>query len=148
MKTRTTALLAGGAAAAVLVTGGVAVAATSTSSVTPGQGTAGTGAHHHHDGVGSTKIEHGQFALEDASGQQITRDVVNGAVTAVSSSSISVEDGTGTTTTFSVGQDTRVHRKGQAKGTTSTIAAIKTGAQVTVLGTGTGPYAANAVVTH
>lgn len=141
MRTRTRALVAGGAAAVVLATGGVAVAATATPTTTPGHG-------HRGDRAPFARIEHGQFVTKDKSGAQVTHDIVTGTVTAVSGTSVSVKDGTGSVTVFAVDAKTRVHVRGQAKGTTTTVSAVKTGGDVTVLGTGTGPFTADSVRVH
>lgn len=142
MTKKTTWLAVGGTVAAVLTTGGVAAAATSSSSSTAGS----TGHHHrHHERLALSHIEHGQFVSRDKAGRQVTHEVANGSVSAVSPTSISVKDGSGTTTTFVVDAQTRVRVKGQAKGAKSTIVAVKTGEQVFVLGDGTGPYTATFV---
>lgn len=138
MRTRTKTVVAGGVVAVVLATGGVAVAATATPTTTPGHG-------HRGDRAPFARIEHGQFVTKDKAGAQVTHDIVTGTVTAVSGTSLSVKDGTGTVTAFTVGARTRVHVKGQAKGRRSTISAVKTGGDVTVLGTGTGPFTATSV---
>ena len=148
LHTRTKAVIAIGSAALVLGTGGVAVA----------QGTGATTAGHGHrahpgrPGAGAGfgarpgAVEHGQFVTKDPkTGAQVTHDIAGGTVTAVSATSIAVKTGDGTTVTFTVAPTTRVHVKGQARKTTSTISAIRTGQQVVVLGTGTGPFTATAV---
>lgn len=79
----------------------------------------------------------------------VTRDLINGTVTAVSSTSITVQSGDKTTETFVVGKTTKVVARAATKGakpTASTIAKVAKGQHVIVTGTGTSKLAAKHIV--
>ena len=87
-------------------------------------------------------------SLKTKKGYQ-TVDFVNGSVTSVSASSISVQAGDKTTETFTVGKTTKVrtHTAGtKGKAATSTIAKVVKGDHVIVLGTGSGTKTATRVL--
>ncbi|MET3807192.1 hypothetical protein ABIB25_004215 [Nakamurella sp. UYEF19] len=82
------------------------------------------------------KVSHAQWVSKDGkTGSFVTHDAVRGSVTAVSAGSITIKATDGTSETYVVNGSTKVHVKGD-KGTTSTVAKVKVGDQVGVLGTG------------
>lgn len=126
---------------AVLALGGGGIALAQTASATT------TGHGHRAHGSRLRHVEHGQFTTGKGKGTPVTHDVANGTVTAVSATALTVEAADGTSVSFTVSGATKVHVKGQAKGTSSGIATVKTGQDVMVVGTGggSGPYAATFV---
>lgn len=139
MKTRTKAAIAVAVTGIVLAGGGIAVAEAATPTTVTGHG-------HRGSGLKLKRIEQGQFVTKDGkTGAQVTHEIANGDVTAVSPTSITVKTGDGKTVTFTVSSSTKVHVKGQAKGSTGSISSVKTGQQALVVGTGTGPFAATRI---
>ncbi len=79
----------------------------------------------------------------------VTRDLINGTVTAVSSTSITVEAGDRTSETYVVGTATKVVARATTKGakpTASVISKVAKGQHVIVSGTGTSPLTAKRIV--
>lgn len=93
----------------------------------------------------AARIEHGQFVVRGKSGT-VTRDLINGAVSAVSPSSLTVRAADGTEETFAVTSQTKVRARAGGKGSPSTMAAVAVGDHVVVLGTGSSSLSANRVV--
>ncbi len=144
-------LIGGAVCAAIVGVGGAALAATgtsSTSSTPSGTSTSSTTAKHHHKGLtGLDRVAHGQFVVKGKDGKYVTEDVVNGDVTSVSSTSISVKAGDGVTETYTVTKNTKIilRTKGQKPAQTDISKAAK-GTHVFVLGTGTGTPTATRIV--
>jgi len=87
---------------------------------------------------------HGVIVTKDDSGKYVTHDGILGAVTAVSSSSITIKSSDGFAQRFSINSDTKVRVKADGKG--ATISAVHVGDHVGVVGTGTGTPVATYVV--
>ncbi|SDJ30645.1 hypothetical protein SAMN05444157_2745 [Frankineae bacterium MT45] len=145
--------IAGGAGAAVLGIGTAALAVSGSPTPSPASGTSHATKHktarENFGGVLTRlrNVQHAQWVTEDAKTKAtVTHDAIRGSVTAVSATSISVKSLDGVSQTYSVGSATKVHTKGQAKGTTGSISAVKTGDSVVVIGTGTSSLAAVRVV--
>ncbi len=154
------------AVAAVAGTTGVAIAhaqgtsATTTATATP-TGTATTGA----PGASATKgtkagkaangakagngaagkeilgklkdFQHAEWVTKGDANAYVTHDAILGQVSAVSSTAITVKSADGTSMTFAVNADTKVHQRhttGSTSTTTPTIADVKTGQTVLVGG--------------
>lgn len=90
------------------------------------------------------KVSHAQWVSKDKNGTFVTHDAVRGSVSAVSTTSITVKATDGTTETFSVNADTKIHKG--AKGTPGAISTVKPGDEVGVLGTGTAPMVATHIL--
>ena len=67
-------------------------------------------------------------------------------MTAVSATSITIKAADGTSETYAVTSATKVHVKGEAKGTKGTIGQVKVGDQAGVVGVGTSVKTATAVI--
>ncbi|GAA2636436.1 hypothetical protein GCM10010399_81800 [Dactylosporangium fulvum] len=125
----------------IVVGGGVAVAnAASTSGAVaqqgPGHGGDGPGGRGGRVERGGVKgALHGDFVVKDGSGKYVTQRLQSGAVTAVSSTSITAKSEDGHSTTFTVGTDTKVNHG------SSTIGDVKVGDTVTVVGVVSGDTA-------
>ena len=80
-------------------------------------------------------FQHAEWVTKGDGNTYVTHEAILGEVTAVSASSITVKSTDGTSMTFAVTPDTKVHQR-QTKGatTTPTIADIKTGQTVLVGG--------------
>jgi hypothetical protein len=145
-----------GLAAVVVLGGGTAAYAASTSSgatPTPSASAAPSGS-----GSASAKAAHprlvklgargvrAQVVTRGKNGTFVTHDTIRGQVIAVSATSIGVKAADGTTETFTVSSATKVRMRTAGKGAPSSIGLVKTGDTVLVLGTGTGPFAAQHVV--
>ena len=80
-------------------------------------------------------FQHAEWVTKGDNNTYVTHEAILGQVTAVSSTSITVKSTDGTSMTFAVTADTKVHQR-QAKGstTTPTIADVKTGQTVLVGG--------------
>ena len=147
--------ISGAVAAAVLGSGAAALAASdSTTPGTPsapgaaaGAGTAaGAGKNHPIARALARNTLHGQFVTRAQSGEFVTHDVIRGAVTAVSSTSISVKAADNTTQTYVVNSDTKVRQRSDGKGASGTIGAVHTGDDVEVVGTGTSTLTATGIL--
>ena len=143
--------IAGATAAVIVGAGTAAIAATGDSSSTTGTpassstssptatGAAGRLARRHpriaalleHHAV------HGSIVTKDSTGTYVTHDGVVGAVTAVSSTSITVKASDGFTQTYAVTSTTKVRQRKDPKADPLTIASVHVGDTVGVLGTGT-----------
>ncbi|WP_433089561.1 hypothetical protein ACQP1P_23715 [Dactylosporangium sp. CA-052675] len=84
---------------------------------------------------------HGDFVVKGSNGQYVTERLQTGTVTAVSATSITAKSEDGFSTTFAVGEATKVNNGA------STIADVKTGATVTVIGTVSGSTATATEIT-
>lgn len=93
----------------------------------------------------ASRTEHGQFVTASKKGP-VTHDVINGDVTAVSATAITVKAKDGTTETYAVTPRTKVRIRTAGKGTAGTISEVKTGDHVVVVGTGTSRLTADQVV--
>lgn len=88
-------------------------------------------------------LSHAQWVSKDPkTGAFVTHNAIRGSVTAVSPTSITVKAADGISKTFAVNSGTKVRAKGAEKAAPSTIAKVKVGDRVGVLGTGTGPMTA------
>jgi hypothetical protein len=93
------------------------------------------------------RAAHGQWVARDRNtGAWITHDAIRGSVTAVSATSITVKAPDNVSETFVVGSDTKVRQRQAGKATDSSIAAVHTGDEVVVLGTGSDAFAATRIV--
>ncbi len=93
------------------------------------------------------KVSHAQWVSKDGkTGTFVTHDAVRGNVTAVSAGSITIKATDGTSETFVVNSATKVHVKGDAKGTPGTISQVKVGDGAGVIGTGAGTMTATHVI--
>ncbi len=78
-------------------------------------------------------FQHAEWVTKGDGTTYVTHEAILGAVTAVSSTSITVKSTDGTSMTFAVTADTKVHQRPKSS-TTPTIADIKTGQTVLVGG--------------
>jgi hypothetical protein len=151
-------ILLGGVAAAVIVgAGGTALAVTG-SSTTAGTPSASSSSSRPSSSSSSKKadakkkhpflrrLEHGQFVTRGKGGQAVTHDLIKGTVTAVSSTSITVQATDKKSETFAVTKDTKVRVRKDGKGSASTVASVAKGDHVMVSGTGTSTFTAGAIV--
>ena len=92
------------------------------------------------------RVAHAQWVSKDKDGKFVTHDAVRGSVTAVSSTAITVKAADSTTETFALNSSTTVHAKGDTKAHPGTIAQVKVGDEVGVLGTGSGTMTATHVL--
>jgi hypothetical protein len=123
---------------------GVASAALATSGSDPSttSGTGRTGSqsgaeHHRHHELHAIlrHVMHGEVTTKGPGGY-VTHSGVRGAVTAVSSTSITVKSVDGYTATFTLNPDTKVRERtaGRHGATSGSVSAVKPGDQVAVLG--------------
>ena len=92
-------------------------------------------------------VAHAQWVSKDAkTGAWVTHDAVRGDVTAVSGTSITIKAADSTSETFTVNSTTKVHAKGDTKAHPGTIAQVKVGDEIGVLGTGSGTMTATHVL--
>ncbi|SOD73291.1 hypothetical protein SAMN05892883_2583 [Jatrophihabitans sp. GAS493] len=146
--------IAGGVGAAVLGIGTAAMAASGSPTPSPASRPSSAAKHHtaarENVGRALTKlrsVQHAQWVTEDSKTKAtVTHDAIRGSVTAVSPTSISVKSLDGVSQTYRVASSTKVHTKGQTKGATGSISAVKSGDSVVVLGTGTSSLTAARVV--
>jgi hypothetical protein len=93
------------------------------------------------------RAAHGQWVSRDRkTGRWVTHDAIRGSVTAVSATSITVKAPDNVSETFAVGSGTTVRQRQAGKSSDSTIAAVHTGDDVVVLGTGSGTFTATRIV--
>lgn len=162
-------LLGGVTAAAIVGAGGTAIALTGSDSLTPtptpSTSNAKPGPGHKnadhkkgkHGMAGKLgRLAHGEFVTKGKDGKFVTHDLINGTVSAVSSTSITVVAADKKIETFSVTKDTKVRertitakadkpktkadkskQKKKKKASESSISKIATGDRVLVAGTGT-----------
>ncbi|HZC71560.1 MAG TPA: hypothetical protein VE442_12775 [Jatrophihabitans sp.] len=90
-------------------------------------------------------VAHGEVVINGQDGY-VTHDFVAGMVTSVSSSSITIRSGDGTSETYAVTKDTRVRVLGDRARGLSSIGDIATGDHVGVAGTGTSTLTAKHVI--
>ena len=79
-------------------------------------------------------FQHAEWVTKGDGNTYVTHEAILGEVTAVSSTSITVKSTDGTSMTFAVTADTKVHQRQKGATTTPTIADIKTGQTVLVGG--------------
>lgn len=142
--------------AAVSSTGSASAASSTAPAPTPAPGAANAHPDHQrkHGAAGRAgerrapwnRAAHAQWTAKDKTGAFITHDAIRGTVTAVSATSITVKAADATSQTYVVTSTTKVHRKGDAKGQAGTIAQVKVGDEVGVLGTGTSTLTATHVM--
>lgn len=145
-------LIGGVTAAAIVGAGGTAMAVTgsSTTSGTPsssssssssaqpnGKGRAGRALLRH--------LSHGQIVTHGKNGF-VAHDLITGTVSAVSSSSITVQAADKVSETFAVTKDTKVRMRTKGTGSDSAISAVHKGDHVVIAGTGTHSYTAMHIV--
>ena len=104
---------------------------------------------------GASKHNRGRFALRrvvngtfvmHGKGGFVTHDVINGAVTSVSSTAITVHAADGVSQTYTVQPQTKVKMRQQGKGETSSISQVRDGDRVMVLGVGTQTLTARRII--
>ena len=151
-------ILVGGVTAAAILGAGTAALATTgsdTTSGTPAASSSSAAPSSHaqaKNGKGKhsplRRAAHAKITVKTKKGY-VTRDLINGTVTAVSSTSITVQAGDKTTETFVVGKTTKVVARATTKGakpTASSIAKVTKGQHVVVTGIGTSKPVARRVV--
>jgi hypothetical protein len=79
-------------------------------------------------------FQHAEWVTKGEGNTYVTHEAILGEVTAVSSTSITVKSADGTSMTFTVTADTKVHQRQKGSTTTPTIADIRTGQTVLVGG--------------
>jgi hypothetical protein len=129
-------LLAGATAAVIVGAGGTALAV-SGSGTTSGSPSTSTAQHGKHAGKNGTRgrhgfgqlrrLAHGQFVVKGKGGTFVTHDVINGMVTAVSPTSITVQAADKKSETFAVGDTTKVFQRTVAKKSSTTTQRTKPG---------------------
>lgn len=153
-------------AVAALAAGGIAVAhaqdtgqstPSATSTASPGTGPTGKAGKGTHKGRADLQavltklkdVQHAQWVTKDgANATFVTHDLIRGAVTAVSSTSLTVKAGDGVSQTYTLGSKTKISLRG-GKGTKASTGAatdLKTGGTVVVTGTGTSTLTADRVL--
>jgi len=138
-------LVGGLTAAAILGAGGTALA------LTGSDGSSGSGSSHSAAGhVGGKarllrRLSHAEIVTRNAQGF-VTHELIKGTVTAVSSSSITVQAADKTSETFTVNGDTKVRVRSGGKGAASSIDKVATGDQVFVAGVGASTPTAKHVI--
>jgi hypothetical protein len=147
-------LIGGVTAAAIVGAGGTALALTGSDETIPGSPTAtsakaqlGPGMKGMKIGKGKLlrRIEHAQIVTKGQSGP-VTHNLINGTVTAVSPTSITVQAADHESVTFAITTDTKVRVRTANKGGSSTIASVAKGDHVLVAGTGTSTITAKHVI--
>lgn len=131
---------------AVLGAGTAALAASGGSTPAPSTSAAAgkTATHHKHHHAGLDIARHSAHATWVTDGKKgvVTHDSINGTVTAVSATSITVKAKDGVSQTYAVGSSTGVKVRTDGKGAKGTISEIKTGDEAIVIGTGTSTLSA------
>jgi hypothetical protein len=136
-------LVAGGAGAAIAYAQGTAAPGVATVTPSGGPTSSPTAAGADHRGgakhlFGRLKtFQHAEWVTKGDGDTFVTHEAILGQVTAVSSTSISVKSADGTSLTFAVTADTKVHQrkpKGSASAPTPTMADVKSGQTVLVSG--------------
>ena len=79
-------------------------------------------------------FQHAEWVTKGDGSTYVTHEAILGEVTAVSATSITVKSTDGTSMTFAVTADTKVHQRQKGSTTTPTIADVKTGQTVLVGG--------------
>lgn len=154
-------LLAGAAVAAIAAAGGATVAVAEPSSHTPGSPASGSSRiqqqRHRHGRLAAHRLlrhlTHGQVVLRNRHGEDVTVDLIRGAVTSVSPSSITVQAADHTSFHYTVLPTTHVrhrslgaHGTGTGRGTSVSIKQVRPGDTVMVVGTGTSAKTARRIV--
>ena len=142
-------LVGGLTAAAILGAGGTALA------LTGSDGSSGSGSSSSssrvagHLGPGKARLlkrlSHAEIVTRNKQGF-VTHDLIRGTVTAVSSTSITVQAADKTSETFTVNGDTKVRVRSGGKGTASSIDKVSKGDQVFVAGVGASTPTAKHVI--
>lgn len=141
--------IAGSTAAVILGAGTAALAASgTTSSGSSGAAKAPGKAHSLADRGPLRHALHGSWVTRAGNGASgyVTHDAIRGQVTAVSPDSITVKAADGVSQTYTVTGSTKVHHRGDAKGSTASISEVKSGDRVLVAGTGTSTLTATQVL--
>ena len=148
-------IISGATAAVVLGAGTAALATTgaqSTSGTPAASSTSSTQAKAGANGKAKrsplARAAHAQITVKTKKGY-VTRDLIRGTVTSVSTTSITVQAGDRTTETYVVGAGTKVVAKATTKGakpSASTIGKVAKGQRVLVSGTGTSTLTAKRIV--
>jgi len=140
--------IAGGVIAAVA---GIGTAAVATSGPTTTSGSAlsakdgGKHADKHAD-KGLRHALHAQWVTQDKDKSFVTHDAINGTVTAVSPTSITVLSLDKKSLTFTVNVDTKVRVRTNGKGAKATITQVHTGDKALVIGTGSATLTAKGIL--
>jgi hypothetical protein len=149
-------LIGGVTAAAIVGAGGTALAVTGsdTTSGTPVSTTAASSAPTP-SGTAKAKakgrarllhrLQHGQIVTRGKGGF-VTHDLIKGTVTAVSSTSLTVQAADKKSETFAVTKDTKVRVRTSGKGAAASISSVAKGDHVVVTGTGASSYTATHVL--
>jgi hypothetical protein len=153
-------ILVGGATAAVVLGAGTAALATTGSDTVAGTPAPTSTSSSAHAKAGKTgkdgkrkhsalrRAAHAKITVKTKKGY-VTRDLINGTVTSVSATSITVQAGDKTSETFVVGKDTKVVARAATKGAkpaASTISKVTKGQHVVVTGIGTSTVVAKHIV--
>jgi hypothetical protein len=142
-------VLTGVTAAVILGAGGTALALTGSDSTNGSPSTASTAAAHHGKAKGRAKllhnVAHAQIVRKGKNGF-VTHTIVNGTVTAVSATSVTVQAADKKSETFVVNKDTKVRVRTKGKGAASSISKVAKGDHVVATGTGTSTITATFVV--
>jgi hypothetical protein len=147
-------LLGGMTAAAIVGAGGTAIALTgsdSTNGTLTTASTAAPGSAPTHPGKAKGKakllrrVAHAQIVTKGKDGF-VTHTLINGTVTSVSATSITVQAADKHSETFVVDKDTLVRMRTNGKGAASSIDKVAAGDHVLAAGTGTSPVTAKHVI--
>ena len=93
-------------------------------------------------------FQHAEWVTKGDTNTYVTHEAILGEVTAVSATSITVKSTDGTSMTFAVTADTKVHQRQKGSTTTPTIADVKTGQTVLVGGEKSPDLTAKNIVVH
>lgn len=147
-------LVSGVTAAAIIGAGATALAVTG-SDPTPGTPSSTSSPKDHaksknHSGKnGKAKLlrraAHAQIVTKGKDGF-VTHDLINGTVTSVSATSITVKAADNKSETFTVTKDTKVRARTNGKGADSSISKVLTGDHIVVVGTGTSTLTAKHLI--
>jgi preprotein translocase subunit YajC len=145
----TAALIGGVGTAALAATGTGSSSPSTTASGSSATGTAAAGKTKHHRAKEALlklrALQHATWVTADKDGKTfLTHDAIRGSVTAVSPTSITVKSADNVSETYVVDSATKVHQRGTK--TASSIAAVKTGDEVVVAGTGTSTLTATQIL--
>lgn len=155
-------VLVTGVTAAAIVGAGSTALALSGSDATSGAPTTPTttsapdhpGKHGEHGKSGKDKsgkrklLRHAVHAQIVTKGKDgfVTHDFINGTVTAVSPTSITVQAADAKSEMFTVTKDTKIRLRADGKGVTSSISKVSKGDHVLVAGTGTSTHTAKHII--
>jgi hypothetical protein len=142
-------LLGGVTAAAIVGAGGTALAITGSDQSTAGtpSSTSTAAPQKHAKGKGKLlrRMQHAEIVTKGKNGY-VTHELINGTVTAVSATSITVQAADKKSETFVISKDTKVRMRTSGKGAASSIDKVAKGDHVVVAGTGTTTLTAKHVV--